>query len=243
MANEVRALRKAYGGNLVLGGVSLEFPADSVTVILGPSGCGKTSLLNILAGLDADYEGELLGFRRGTISYLFQEDRLLPWLSARDNVAFALRGLMAMETARKVAGEALSAVGLGSYLEAKPDALSGGMRRRVALARAFAYPSETMLLDEPFSSLDLRTRIAVMDLFLALRATDGRGAVVVTHDVREAIYLGDRIVTLSEKPAAVTDILDVDLARGDRDYASGTAAGLEARLYASILAPPGSALA
>ncbi len=237
MDNEVRDLRKAYGDTLVLGGLSLEFPEDSVTVILGPSGCGKTSLLNILAGLDADYEGELRGFRRGTISYLFQEDRLLPWLSARDNVAFALRGLMAMGKARTMAGEALSAVGLASSLESRPDALSGGMRRRVALARAFAYPSETMLLDEPFSSLDLRTRIAVMDLFLALRAADGRGAVVVTHDVREAIYLGDRIVTLSEKPASVTDIIDVDLARGERSFASGAAAGLEARLYASILSP------
>lgn len=237
MANEVRNLRKAYGGELVLGGLSLEFPADSVTVVLGPSGCGKTSLLNILAGLDADYDGELRGFRKGTISYLFQEDRLLPWLSARDNVAFALRSLMAMGEARRVAGEALSAVGLGSSLEARPDALSGGMRRRVALARAFAYPSETILLDEPFSSLDLRTRIAVMDLFLALRASDGRGAVVVTHDVREAIYLGDRIVTLSEKPAAVIDTIGVDLGRAERAFASKAAADLEARLYASILAP------
>lgn len=237
MANEVRGLRKAYGSEAVLGGLSLDFPADSVTVVLGPSGCGKTSLLNILAGLDGDYEGELSGFRKGSISYLFQEDRLLPWLSARDNVAFALRSLMAMGEARRVAGEALSAVGLGSCLEARPDALSGGMRRRVALARAFAYPSETMLLDEPFSSLDLRTRIAVMDLFLALRASDGRGAVVVTHDVREAIYLGDRIVTLSEKPATVTDVIDVGLERAERAFASRAAAGLEARLYASILAP------
>ncbi|PKL08807.1 MAG: hypothetical protein CVV51_07115 [Spirochaetae bacterium HGW-Spirochaetae-7] len=92
-----------------------------------------------------------------------------------------------------------------------------------------------MLLDEPFSSLDLKTRISVMDLFVELRERDGRSAVVVTHDVREAIYLGDRIATLSDKPAKVRDIIDVGLDRRQRSYTSDAAAGMEARLYASIL--------
>ncbi|GAB1432715.1 ABC transporter ATP-binding protein [Spirochaetota bacterium] len=237
MAYKVTSLYKAYGKERVLGGLDLEFPAGKVTVVLGPSGCGKTSLLNILAGLDKAYSGSVTGFESDAISYVFQEDRLLPWMGAKANIAFALRNKMGKELAEKAATDALLAVGLAPYLEARPGSLSGGMRRRVALARAFAYPSDLFLLDEPFSSLDLKTRIAVMDLFLKLRASDGRGAVIVTHDVREAIYLADRIVSLSEKPSVVVDSLDIDMSRADRSFASGAAAALEARLYASILSP------
>ncbi|MBU0928018.1 MAG: ABC transporter ATP-binding protein [Spirochaetes bacterium] len=235
MAYEVRGLRKSYGDKEVLGGLDLSFPEGRITVVLGPSGCGKTTMLNILASLDTDFEGEIVGFGRDEASYVFQEDRLLPWMGAADNVAFVLRRLMEASDARRVAEEALSAVGLASSVDARPGAMSGGMRRRVALARAFAYPSEVMLLDEPFSSLDLKTRISVMDLFLDLRAEDGRSAVVVTHDVREALYLGDRIATLSDRPARARDSFDLELDRAARSYASGSAAEIEARLYASIL--------
>jgi len=235
MAYEIKGLRKAYGSQVVLDGIDLDFPEGLVTVVLGPSGCGKTSMLNILAGLDDAYAGSVSGFGSGKASYVFQEDRLLPWLSAADNVAFVLRRLMDDKKAHIVAMEALTAVGLAESTGARPGALSGGMRRRVALARAFAFPSEVLLLDEPFSSLDLKTRIAVMDLFIDLRARDGRSAVVVTHDVREAIYLGDKIATLSDKPARTKDVFDLDLDRAARSYTSGAAAGIEARLYASIL--------
>ena len=235
MAYEIAGLTKSYGDQLVLDCLDLTFPEGRITVVLGPSGCGKTSMLNILAGLDADFSGTVSGFGRGKASYVFQEDRLLPWLSAAGNIAFVLRQRMEAPRAKAAAEEALAAVGLGSESGALPGALSGGMRRRVALARAFAYPSEVLLLDEPFSSLDLKTRIAVMDLFVDLRARDGRSAVVVTHDVREAIYLGDRIATLSDKPAKARDVFDVDLDRDGRSYASGAAADMEARLYASIL--------
>ncbi len=235
MAYEVAGLRKSYGTQLVLDGLDLAFPEGMITVVLGPSGCGKTSMLNILAGLDSDHEGTVTGFGRGRASYVFQEDRLLPWLDATGNVAFVLRQGMETTRARVIAEEALAAVGLSESLRARPGALSGGMRRRVALARAFAYPSEVMLLDEPFSSLDLKTRIAVMDLFVELREKDGRSAVVVTHDVREAIYLGDKITTLTDKPARMRDSFDVKLDRKGRSFASSAAAEFEARLYASIL--------
>ncbi len=235
MAYGVTGLAKSFGSLEVLGGLDLEFPEGSVTAVLGPSGCGKTTLLNILAGLDPDFSGSVEGFGEAGASYVFQEDRLLPWLSARDNVALVLERGFPKAQREALALEALAAVGLEGSAGARPGALSGGMRRRVAIARAFAYPSRVLLLDEPFSALDLKTRIAVMDLFLDLRARDGRTAIVVTHDVREAIYLGDRITTLSDRPARVRDTLDTGLGRADRDYASPVTAGLEARLYRSIL--------
>jgi len=231
----ISQLEKHYGSTPVLAGIDLAIPESAITVVLGPSGCGKTTLLNILAGLDHDYAGSIDGFADGRASYVFQEDRLLPWISARDNIAFVLRPSIEASQAQHLSWQALSSVGLDDQADSMPPAMSGGQRRRVALARAFAYPSDFLLLDEPFSSLDLKTRIAVMDLFVKIRAKDGRSAVVVTHDVREAIYLADRIAVLSERPARVLDVVDLSLDRSQRSYTSSAAVDLETRLYRSIL--------
>lgn len=235
MAYRLKSVRKRYGGLLVLDGVDLEPRTGGVSAVLGPSGCGKTSLLNIVAGLDGDYEGELEGFGRERPSYAFQEDRLLPWKSALANVALPLEGLYGRAEARDRAMEALSSVGLERDARRRPGELSGGMRKRVALARAFAFPSKLMLLDEPFSSLDLKTRLSVMDLFLELRERSGRTALVVTHDVREAIYLGDLIYCLSVKPSKVAMRVEPGLGREGRSYASPASAEVEAGLYEALL--------
>lgn len=235
MSYTINRLEKHYESTPVLAGIDLAIPEGAITVVLGPSGCGKTTLLNILAGLDHDYAGSIDGFAAGRASYVFQEDRLLPWKSARDNIAFVLRPSIEAADAQRLSWQALRAVGLDDQADSMPAAMSGGQRRRVALARAFAYPSDFLLLDEPFSSLDLKTRIAVMDLFVKIRATDGRSAVVVTHDVREAIYLADRIAVLSERPARVLDVVDLSLDRSQRSYTSSAAVELETRLYGSIL--------
>ncbi len=235
MAYHIKSLSKRYGDTLVLDGLSLELPKDAVSVVLGPSGCGKTSLLNILAGIDKDFEGSLDGFAGMRASYAFQEDRLLPWRSAKDNVALVLEASVGREEAKRLALDALRSVGLDSDADKLPGALSGGMRKRVALARAFAFPSELLLMDEPFSSLDLKTRIAIMDLFLTLRRASGKTALLVTHDVREAIYLGDRVYCLSDKPSRVRDSLELTLPRAARAYVSADAAAIEARLYESIV--------
>lgn len=235
MHYHIRDLRKAYGPNLVFEGLDLRIEAGGITVILGPSGCGKTSLLNILAGTDRDYSGDLGGLASLSASYVFQEDRLLPWMSAEDNVGFVLRSFMPEEQARLRAAESLADLGLEGVRRSHPDSLSGGMRRRVALARAFACPTDLVLLDEPFSSLDLRTRIAVMDSFLAVCRKTRRTAVIVTHDVREAMYLAQTIYTLSGKPARLHREFKIDLSADQRGYASPAGADIEAALYASIL--------
>jgi len=235
MTYQVRGLSRRYEALSVLADLDFDIHSGAVNIVLGPSGCGKTTLLNILAGMDRNFSGSCGGLEAIRASYVFQEDRLLPWKNAQENVAFALESLMDKKQSMQLAAESLRDVGLEQALHQYPVTLSGGMKRRVALARAFAYPGELLLLDEPFSALDLKTRIAVMDCFLELHHRFGRTAILVTHDVREAIYLADNIITLSDKPARIRDIFPVSLTAEQRKFTNPEAAKLEARLYSSIL--------
>ncbi|MBU0935585.1 MAG: ABC transporter ATP-binding protein [Spirochaetes bacterium] len=235
MTYEIQKLSKRYDELLVLDHVDFSVRSSAVNVVLGPSGCGKTTLLQILAGLDSAYSGSVGELGKLAVSYVFQEDRLLPWLSIVENVMFALESAYERKNARTIATGMLESLGLAGVLHQVPATLSGGMCRRVALARAFAYPAQLMLMDEPFSALDLKTRISVMDSFKALHAEHGHTTILVTHDVREAIYLADTITTLSPKPSKVRDEFTVELPEDSRRFSSPQAAELEARLYASIL--------
>ncbi|MDD3980688.1 MAG: ATP-binding cassette domain-containing protein, partial [Spirochaetales bacterium] len=179
---KAREIEKSFGARQVLAGISADFPSSSVTAILGPSGCGKTSFLNILAGLIPADSGRLIGFPQASFSYSFQDPRLLPWLSSLDNILFALSGLENEKNIRDRALRFIAAAGLEAYASFKPPALSGGMRRRLSLARAFSYPSEVLLLDEAFSSVDLKLRIDLMDLFSLLWREERRTTIFVTHD-------------------------------------------------------------
>jgi len=204
-------------------------------VVLGPSGCGKTTLLNILSGLLPADGGARTGFEDARFSCVFQEPRLIPSLTALQNVELVLRALLPAPERRERALRFLAAVGLQEASGLKPGQLSGGMRQRTALARAFAYPADLLLLDEPFQSVDLRTRIGLMDAFLELQAEDPRTVVFVTHEVKEALYLGDAVVVLSEKPARILDRKELSLPRSRRKYSSSDLSEVEAALYRLIL--------
>ncbi len=232
---ELRGIKKRFGPLEVLAGIDASFNASSVTAILGPSGCGKTTLLNIIAGvLDPD-EGSMAGFPSASFSYSFQEPRLLPWLSSMDNLLFALSGLNDKAVGAERAARFLKSAGLEGFGDAKPFGLSGGMKRRLSLARAFAYPSDILLLDEAFSSVDLKLRIELMDLFSLLWREEKRTAIFVTHDIQDALYLADQILVLSSRPSKVLDRLDVPISRESRRYASKELIELEERLYRQIL--------
>jgi len=241
----LREISKSYGGLRVLDDFSLDFPAGKVTAVLGPSGCGKTTLLHILSGLLPADAGERAGFEGARFSCVFQEPRLVPSFSALRNVELVLRAELPREARRERALRFLSAVGLREARALKPAQLSGGMRQRTALARAFAYPADLLLMDEPFQSVDLRTRIGLMDAFLELQAEDPRTVVFVTHEVREALYLGDTVVVLSDKPARILERREVGLPRERRRYGSPDLSEAEAALYRLILGepatPPGTA--
>jgi NitT/TauT family transport system ATP-binding protein len=209
---------KNYGDLPVLQDLTLEFSKRRITTILGPSGCGKTTLLNILAGLVPADAGRVI--TATPVSYLFQEPRLLPWLTVRDNLNLVLEDRLPAAAVTPRVNQYLDAVGVTAYQHFYPGQLSGGLRQRVALARAFSFPADLLLMDEPFKSLDLKTRYRLIADFLELWRREPRAAVLVTHDVREAVMLGDQIVILADKPTTVLRVLARDDPRAKTDEAA-----------------------
>ncbi|KOA18712.1 bicarbonate transport ATP-binding protein CmpD [Clostridium homopropionicum DSM 5847] len=192
---QIKNLYKAYGTHVVFDNLNLNFIKNKITVLLGPSGCGKTTLLNIISGIERKYGGEVI-LRDSSISYIFQEDRLIPNLTAFENVAFVLKSTMSKEETEKTVNTYLSLVKLMDYKDMFPEKLSGGMKRRVAIARAFAYKSRLLLMDEPFKGLDQKLKNEIIEEFLKIHNEDKRTIILVTHDIKEAEALGDEIYTL-----------------------------------------------
>ena len=186
--------------------------------IIGPSGCGKTTLLRIVAGLETQTSGDVLvngepvqgpSPKRGMV---FQEYSLFPWKSVIDNVAFGLRmqGIGKQE-AREKAREYLDLVGLSEFAASYPNALSGGMKQRVAIARALANDPDVLLMDEPFGALDAQTRNTLQNELLRICKEEKLTVIFVTHSVDEAVYLSDKIIILSARPATVAKEIPIDL--------------------------------
>ncbi|HYH03085.1 MAG TPA: ABC transporter ATP-binding protein, partial [Bacillota bacterium] len=177
-------------------------------------GCGKTTLLNILAGLTGVECGRVM--TTPEVAYLFQEPRLVPWLTVRENLCLVLRDKLPGKSMNERVDQYLTALGLEAYQDYYPAQLSGGFRQRVALARAFSYPARLLLMDEPFKSLDLKTRFRLIADFLELWRQEPRTVIAVTHDVKEAVLLGEKLVVLSDKPTRVLKELEVEPAREER---------------------------
>lgn len=193
---------------MVLDDLSIDFPEHKTTCILGPSGCGKTTLLNIIAGIIDSDRGVVIGFDNKDISFVFQEDRLIDWKNVKDNISFVLEGRMDKGQIEINIDKYLRLVNLEEYKYYYPRRLSGGMRQRISILRSFAYPSDVMLMDEPFKSLDVNNKQIVMDFFKELNDKEDKTSILVTHDVEEAINLADSIIILSDKPTRVKRIVD-----------------------------------
>jgi NitT/TauT family transport system ATP-binding protein len=209
--------------------VSLEVPPGEFTCLIGASGCGKSTLLSLVAGLEQPTSGDV-STGDGKVAFMFQEPALFPWLTAAGNVELALRarGLGQAERRRRTA-ELLETVRLTGFGGKRPHQLSGGMRQRVALARALAQDADVLLMDEPFGALDAMTRDVLHDELD--RICGGRALTVlfVTHNVREAVRLGDRVVVLSSRPGRVIAEFDVPIER-PRRIDSAPVAELAARV-------------
>ena len=208
----------ANGPMRVVDGIDLDIRQGEFVSIIGPSGCGKTTLLNIVGGFVKPTRGVVLlddapidkpGPDRGVI---FQEYGVFPWLTVRGNIEFGLglraNGRHAGQRA-EIVERYLALMGLKDFADHHPKHLSGGMRQRLALARAYAVQPEFLLMDEPFGALDAQTRTAMQDLLLQVLASEGKTVLLVTHSVDEAIYLSSRIVVVTARPARVRTIIDV----------------------------------
>lgn len=203
-AIRLRGVGKRFGaGPVVLDDISLEVAPGGFVCLIGASGCGKSTLLNLVAGLDRPTAGTVETPAAGA-ALMFQESALMPWLTASRNIELALRLRgVARAHRRSRARELLDVVGLGDAADKRPHELSGGMRQRVALARALAQERPVLLMDEPFAALDAITRDLLHEELERVWRATGRTIVFVTHNVAEAVRLGERIVLLSSRPGRV----------------------------------------
>ncbi|MGK9203779.1 MULTISPECIES: ABC transporter ATP-binding protein [Sinorhizobium] len=216
--NVTRRFGEGESSVLALDRLSLDIGEGEFVTVVGPSGCGKSTAMNIAAGLTEVSDGRVLvdgkpvdgpGPERGVI---FQQYALFPWLTVRQNVEFGLRikNMPAAER-RRIADHFLDLVGLKDFADALPKTLSGGMKQRCAIARAYAVNPTILLMDEPFGALDALTRVNMQDQLLDTWSRERRTVIFITHDVDEAVYLANRVIVMAARPGRLHEIIPVDL--------------------------------
>jgi len=217
----VSGVRKVFDGRagevVALDGVDFEIAEKEFVTVIGTSGCGKSTMLSIIAGLEEESEGEVIvdgehvygpGRDRGVV---FQSYTLFPWMTAQKNVEFALRGSKAERA--EIAREHLELVGLEGFADAYPSQLSGGMRQRIAIARALSYKPQVLLMDEPFGALDAQTRQLMQELLTRIWEEHRLTVMFVTHDIDEAVFLSDRVLVMTARPGKIKEDIRVGVER------------------------------
>ena len=193
----------------VLSKISFTLYEDEIIAVIGPSGCGKSTILNLAASLDSQTGGEIK--KDGNIGYMFQRDNLFMWRNVLDNIKL---GLEISKTLNKdnlaYVNDLINKYGLKDFSKYYPNELSGGMRQRVALIRTLALKPDVLLLDEPFSALDYQTRLFVLDDVYKIIKSEKKSAIIVTHDISEAISVADKVIVLSNRPCKIKQILDIN---------------------------------
>ena len=218
-AIRIENLQKSFGKLVAIDNVSVDIAPGEFFMIVGPSGCGKTTLLRILAGLDTATAGRIeietpADKDQPENSLVFQGDSIFPWMTVWNNAAYGLRMRNAPAAViRERVGHYLDATGLTRFADYYPHQLSGGMKQRVSIARAFANDPEILLMDEPFSALDAQNKLLLQEELLRIWDEQKKTVVFITHSVDEAVYLGDRIMVMTAQPGRVKSFVDVPLPR------------------------------
>lgn len=229
---EIKNIVKKYDDKVVFDNLNVTFSKDKVTAIMGASGMGKTTLINVVCKL-TEFEGELIGFD-DNVSYVFQTNRLIPTLSVIKNVEYAISSAYNDKNERKkIALKYLQFAKIEKLANSKTKELSGGEQQRVQLARAFAYPSTTLLMDEPFSSLDLSLKKQLIDLCADLLEKNPRTVLFVTHDVDEALSFADSVIVL--KGPSEYDRFEIPFSNKDRDLSCEPINDVRKQIYNSLL--------
>ena len=201
---------KKYDDLILLQDFNISFEKNKLTCLFGPSGVGKTTIANIVAGIVPVDRGFVEGIDNSLFSYVFQEPRLLKWYNVYENIDFVLKDVYEPEKRVDTINSYLKMVELSQYKNYKIDALSGGMAQRVSLARAFAYPSHILIMDEPFKGLDIKLKNEMSSLFIKMWSLSQRTVIFITHDVEEAINLSHVIYTLKNRPVDIVDRIIVN---------------------------------
>ncbi len=218
---DIRNLRKQFDGLVVLDRLNLSVSEHEILAIVGPSGCGKSTLLNLIAGTLKDYEGYMENQADKT-GYVFQEDRLLPWLTVYDNIRIVRK----REDPARIR-DLIHKMRLEGFEHYYPDQLSGGMRQRCGIARAFYYGSQLLLMDEPFQSLDVNLRVELLEHLVQLWETERSSVIFVTHDIDDALMAADRVLVFAGRPARVQLEVSLPAKTGLRDLAEEDLARLK----------------
>lgn len=188
---------QSFGELSVLDDISFKVSNDEILALIGPSGCGKSTLLNIISGLEKPDSGNISGVK-GSIAFIFQDDRLLPWKTVWENIS-----LVNEEEDKEVIENLIYDVGLEGFEQYKPGKLSGGMKKRCSIARAFYYKSEILLMDEPFQGLDYFLRQEMLQMLLRVWGSHKKPVLFITHEIDEALMVANRIIILSNRPSSI----------------------------------------
>ncbi len=241
MGIEIKNVKKEFqlkNSNIeVLQNVDLTIGDGEIVSIVGGSGCGKSTLLRIISGLDFPTSGEVFvdghkvdGSSRKDIGVVFQEARLFPWSTVEKNIEFGITGKLSKAEKKERIEYYINLVGLRGFEKALPSQLSGGMQQRVNIARSLINEPKALLLDEPFGALDAFTKITLQNEVLKIWEKTKPTLIIVTHDIDEAIYMGNRVIVMSSKPGVVKKVIPVELAR-DRNRAGNDFAYIKKKVY------------
>lgn len=213
----IKNINKKFGKKIIFKNFHIDFYKNQVNCIIGKSGCGKSTLLNIISGIIENDEENFETIEKYGVSYIFQDDRLINWLTVSENIKLVVKKFYDETKSDKLCDKYLDLVGIKEYKHYYPQMLSGGLRQRVNIARAFIYPSKIIIMDEPFKSIDVINKEIIINNFKNILERENRTVLFVTHDIDEALLLSDKIYVLGNSPVEIRNIVENNVNMGKEE--------------------------